>query len=167
MSPDHLPTPDKALPLSPQERLALSRQALMHHMDGDSKRGRAGAKRSSKSTANDDFQDDYATDEDREDFGGPWNLLRLALTSWWRQHPASIATDIASPLLQRFAQDKPFQLIGIAAGVGAAAVLIRPWRLISIGSVLWASLKSSDLTGIVASMLSSSSTGKTRKKHHE
>ena len=165
MSAIPLPPPASAVPLSPQERLALSRQALMQHMDGDTKRGRAGSRRAAKAGADDEFQDDYSQDED--DFGGPWNLLRLALSSWWRQHPASIATDIASPLLQRFAQDKPLQLIGIAAGVGAAAVLIKPWRLISIGSVLWASLKSSDLTGIVASMLSSSPTGKTRKKHHE
>ena len=166
MSAIPLPPPLKALPLSPQERLALSRHALMQHMDGDTKRGRVGSKRAAKAIADDDYSDDYPQDED--DFGGPWNLLRLALGSWWRQHPASIATDIANPLLQRFAQDKPLQLIGIAAGVGAAAVLIKPWRLISIGSVLWASLKSSDLTGIVASMLlSSSATGKPRKKHHE
>ncbi len=162
MSATPLPSPLKALPLSPQERLALSRQALMHHMDGDTKRGRAGAPRASKLSQDNDDQDDYPQDGD--DFGGPWNLLRFALASWWRQHPASIATDIANPLLQRFAQDKPLQLIGIAAGVGAAAVLIKPWRLISIGSVLWASLKSSDLTGILASMLSSPPTGKTRKK---
>lgn len=165
MSATPLTPPVKALTLSPQERLALSRQALVRHMDSDTKRGRASSKRAVKASGDDDYADDLR--EHHSDFSGPWNLIRLALGSWWRQHPASIATDIATPLLQRYAQDKPLQLIGIAAGVGAAAVLIKPWRLISIGSVLWGSLKSSDLTGVVASMLSSSLTGKTRRKHHE
>jgi hypothetical protein len=46
------------------------------------------------------------------------------------------------------------QVLGIAAGVGAALMLARPWRLISLTTVLIAVVKSSQLSGALMSALS-------------
>jgi hypothetical protein len=61
---------------------------------------------------------------------------------------------MARPLIGRYAEEKPLQLLGIAAVAGAAAVVLKPWRLVSLGSVLLATLKSSEISGALLSMLS-------------
>lgn len=60
---------------------------------------------------------------------------------------------MAQPVLARYAREKPLQLIGIAVAVGAAAVVVKPWRLISVGAVLAATLKSQDMTRLVMSLM--------------
>jgi hypothetical protein len=70
---------------------------------------------------------------------------------------------LAKPTLKRYAEEKPLQLLGIAAAAGAAAVVLRPWRLVSLGGVLLATLKSSELSGALASMLSSISSEPTQR----
>jgi membrane-associated PAP2 superfamily phosphatase len=59
--------------------------------------------------------------------------------------------------LNRYAHDKPVQLLGAAAALGAALVVVRPWRLVSITSLLLATLKSSGLTTTLLSLLSAQS----------
>jgi hypothetical protein len=62
-------------------------------------------------------------------------------------------------VLGNYAREKPLQLLGIAAVAGAAAVAFKPWRLVSLGSVLLAALKSSEISGALLSMLSSPAQG--------
>ncbi|MBW8722648.1 MAG: hypothetical protein JF626_12525 [Polaromonas sp.] len=132
---------------TPQERLASSRKAIVRHMSRDS---------------HDEHDDDagagHGGESDSGGFeGGAWGILKHALGAWWRHHPVSVAFGLAKPTLKHYAEEKPLQLLGIAAAAGAAAVVLRPWRLVSIGSLLLATLKSSELPGALLSMLSSAS----------
>jgi hypothetical protein len=61
---------------------------------------------------------------------------------------------VAQPLLGRYAHSSPFRLLAISAGVGAALVIIKPWRLVSMGGIALATLKSSEFSGLLMSMLS-------------
>lgn len=155
-------TPSDAL--SPQARLAASRKAIVRHMKRDHRK---------------DLHDDrapgleYALDADDgqayDAYGGvgqddgsgsrlsaALHLVKYAVRSWWHHHPVNVAYDFARPVVHRFAANEPYKLLGIAAGVGAAAVLIRPWRLVSLGGVALAALKSSEFSSLALSMLSSS-----------
>jgi hypothetical protein len=132
---------------TPQERLASSRKAIVRHMSRD---------------AHDDRQEDDGTRQDEDSNlgnfeGGTWGILKHALGAWWHHHPVSVAFGLAKPALKHYAEEKPLQLLGIAAAAGAAAVVLRPWRLVSIGSLLLATLKSSELSGALLSMLSGAS----------
>ena len=86
--------------------------------------------------------------------GSPFSALSFALQTWWRYHPAHAALDLARPLFDRYAARRPIQLICIALAVGAAAALIRPWRLVSVGGLLLAAVKSASTPGVLLSMLS-------------
>lgn len=130
---------------TPQERLASSRKAIVRHMSRDEQdeEGAAGQAGDGESGG---FQG-----------GGTWGILKHALGAWWHHHPVSVVFGLVKPTLKHYAEEKPLQLLGIAAAAGAAAVVLRPWRLVSIGSVLLATLKSSELSGALLSMLSSAS----------
>ena len=65
-----------------------------------------------------------------------------------------LAIEIGRPFLDNYARDKPVQLLGIAAGVGAAAVLVKPWRLVSVTGLAIAVLKSTKLSSTLLSLLS-------------
>lgn len=134
---------------TPQERLANSRKAIVRHMSRDAQ---------SHDGHDEEGRDDESPDGDGAGFdGGAWGILKHALGSWWHHHPVSMAVGLARPTLKHYAEEKPFQLLGIAAVAGAAAVLIRPWRLVSVGSLLLAAVKSSEISGALLSMLSSAS----------
>jgi hypothetical protein len=84
---------------------------------------------------------------------GKWAAFKHAARTWWHHHPVHVALDVAKPVIGRYAAEKPFRLLVIAAGVGAATVMIRPWRLVSLGGLLLATLKSSGLSNVVLSVL--------------
>jgi ElaB/YqjD/DUF883 family membrane-anchored ribosome-binding protein len=44
--------------------------------------------------------------------------------------------DILKPVVASYAKSDPLKTLGIAAGVGAAIIVFKPWRLISIGALL-------------------------------
>jgi hypothetical protein len=44
--------------------------------------------------------------------------------------------DVLKPLVQSYTKTNPVKTLGIAAGVGAAMVIFKPWRLITLGSLL-------------------------------
>jgi hypothetical protein len=44
--------------------------------------------------------------------------------------------DILKPVVAGYAKSDPVKTLGIAAGIGAAIVVLKPWRLITIGSLL-------------------------------
>jgi hypothetical protein len=85
--------------------------------------------------------------------GGAWQLFTQAVATWWQHHPLQIAVDIGKPFLNSFARDKPVQLLGVAAGVGAAVVLIKPWRLVSMTGLALAAFKSTRISTTLLSML--------------
>jgi hypothetical protein len=85
--------------------------------------------------------------------GGKWSVFKHAVRAWWQHHPVHVALDVATPVIGRYAAEKPFKLLAIAAGVGAATVVLRPWRLVSLGGLLLATLRSSELSNVVLSVL--------------
>lgn len=136
--------------MSPQERLAVSRRAIVRYMNQEEQEDPTSHRQGG---INEDGLQGLG--EDRPE-GGTWSVVKHAVKVWWQHHPAQLALNLAKPALGRYAEEKPLQLLGIAAGVGAAAVLIRPWRLISVTGVLFAALKASDVPVLLMSMLSSS-----------
>lgn len=124
--------------LSPIERLATSRQAIvrqMRHEDADVAEG------------------DGSAGNDIDASASTWGLAKQAATAWWQNHPARLAADLGRPLIQNLAEDHPVKLLGISAGLGAAAIILRPWRLISLTGLLLAALKSSEVAGFASSLL--------------
>lgn len=87
--------------------------------------------------------------------GGGWfGHLSHAVRTWWRYHPAHMAVDLASPVLHEYARRKPLQLVGISLAAGAALTFARPWRLISITTIVVALLKSSQMSNLLMAAMS-------------
>lgn len=133
--------------LTPQERLAISRKAIIRHMN---RRGHDSA-----SEKFSDGADDAASN--RPVLQGMPGRLKQALRSWWYHHPASVAVELVRPILGDYASAHPFKLLALSASVGAAAVWVRPWRMVSMGGLALAGLKSSGLSGMVLSLLTNRS----------
>lgn len=109
--------------LTAQQRLANSRQAIVRQMglevpEDDGIAPGAGA------TGADGHNIDTSA--------GTWTLAKQVASAWWHGHPARLAVDFAGPVFQTYAEQRPLRLLGISAGIGAAAVVLRPWRLISV-----------------------------------
>jgi len=128
---------------TPQERLTSSRKAIVRHMSRDRQSDDAEESRGPRGEEN------PAQAED-----GTWGVIKYALGAWWQNHPVSAAFSLARPVLEQYAREKPLQLLGVAAVAGAAAVALKPWRLVSLGGVLLAALKTSGISGTLLSMLS-------------
>ena len=43
---------------------------------------------------------------------------------------------VLQPVVASYAKSNPLKTLGIAAGVGAAVVILKPWRLMTLGSLL-------------------------------
>lgn len=133
--------------LSAQERLAISRRALVNQLQG--------GKRAPVQPG--EASDEAYTGNPRR--AGlldrfPWaSVARNVGERWWRRHPANAAGQLARPLLERYARKQPFKLVAAASAVGALAVLVKPWRLLSVTAVLAAVLKTSDVADMVNSVM--------------
>jgi hypothetical protein len=92
--------------------------------------------------------------------GGWLGRLQHAAGTWWRHHPAHMAVELGTPMLQSFAQRHPGRLLAGAAVAGAVLMLARPWRLISVTTVLLAVVKSSQLSSVLMSALSAADYGR-------
>lgn len=131
-----------------QTRLALSRKALVRQM--------ARADGHPEDNASDSVHGTHqaATDVDRDsEHSNTWQVFTQAAAAWWQHHPAQMAVDIGRPFLNNYARNSPFQLLGIAAVVGAATVLVKPWRLISVTGLAVAAFKSTRLPATLLSLL--------------
>jgi hypothetical protein len=138
MSSTQLPTP--------QERLAISRKAIVRHMTRDD-----------KTLARADDQPYEIGDESGLSSGESsfWpSAVARAVKTWWRHHPVSMAVDVATPVVGRYAKSHPYKLLGIAAAAGAAMVVIRPWRLLSVGGLALAAIKSAAVPSVLMSLFS-------------
>lgn len=141
--------------VSPQERLSVSRRAIVRYMrDGE------------PPIFGQQFADEDGQDAPSQAHASKWQFFKQAVRSWWLHHPAQLAVALGKPALSRYAEQNPLRLLGLAAGTGAAVVWIRPWRLVSLTSLLLAALKSSEVTALVLSLLSRPTT-KTSKETHD
>ncbi len=82
-----------------------------------------------------------------------WRLLKRTALRWWQRHPASTVTEVAVPLLGAYTRQEPLKVLGVAALLGAAVVVTRPWRLLSAGALLAATFRPADMSALVLSML--------------
>ena len=133
-----------AIDLCPQDRLAASRRAIVCYM-------RNGKPSSYGPQHSADLKHGIDVPPVEED--GKWQFFKHAVSSWWRHHPAQLALAFGKPALSRYAEQQPLRLLGLAAGAGAAFVWIRPWRMVSITGLLFATLKSSEVSALVLSLL--------------
>ena len=133
--------------LTPQERLAISRKAIVRHMN----RHRPDVEERFDSDI--DGVNDKVSGTVVEQ--GGLGRIKYAARMWWHRHPASAAVELASPLLRDYARVHPFKLLGISVAAGATLVIARPWRMISASTLLVAAVKSSGLSNTLITMLSS------------
>ncbi|MDM0051810.1 hypothetical protein [Variovorax sp. J22R115] len=129
--------------LSPQERLAISRRALVSQLQGESRRARDEPPLIESPPRSPGTSAQFA-----------WGAVAQNVARrWWRRHPANAVAQVARPLLERYAREEPAKLMAAAAGVGALLVLIKPWRLLSITAVVAAALKTSDTADLVNTLM--------------
>lgn len=150
--------------MTPAEKLALSRLAILDYLapkDHRKERSQEKARRAEAAAA----AADIGTDADADSTGGARKRIRWSrprwfsgvtgvASSWWQRHPAQMAFEMITPPLQSYMRRRPFQVLGLAAGVGVLIVVTRPWRLISLTTLVVAIVKSSQLSGVVMSALS-------------
>ena len=132
--------------LTPQERLEISRKAIVRFMT-------KGSEQSINDEPSHSGNQDSRGNRSTTPAGSIWQTLKHTINSWWQHHPAQLALDLAIPVLGKYAEKKPLQLLGLAAGAGAVIVLIRPWRLVSVTGLLLTALKSSKVSTLVLSLL--------------
>ena len=148
-------TMTNAIDISPQDRLATSRRAIVRYMrDG----------RPSEPEYPGDLE--YGLDAPPPAEAGKWQFFKNTVHSWWQHHPAHLAVALLKPALSRYAEQQPLRLLGLAAGAGAALIWVRPWRLVSITGLIFTTLKSSEVSTLVLSLLSRPTT-KTSKESHD
>lgn len=128
--------------LTAQQRLALSRRALMHHLRGDDEHQTADGSPNKVGVVSNLLS--------RTSYGA---VARNLFERWWSRHPANAAGQLARPMLERFAKQQPAKLIAVSAGIGALVVLVKPWRLLSITALLAAVLKTSDVADMVTTLM--------------
>ncbi len=131
-------TPDTIHPLPASSRLQQSRQALLVQLGHAEPQGHAEAPRGQAAASPD---------------GQWWRLLKRTAQRWWQRHPASTVTEVAVPLLGAYTRQEPLKVLGLAALLGAAVVVTRPWRLLSAGALLAATFRPADMSALVLSML--------------
>ena len=134
---------------SPQERLAISRKAIVKHM---SRYHPEVQKRLDGEIEVDDIADNLARNS-------RFSQVKYAAHMWWNRHPASAVASLATPFLNDYAKIHPFKLVGISVIAGVALVVVRPWRMISGSALIIAAVKSSGLSNTLLSMLSSMAHG--------
>lgn len=150
--------------MTPAEKLALSRLAILEYLapkDHRKERSREKERRADAAAA-----ESAAVDTDTEAGASSaarkrtrWSRPRWlngmsgVASSWWQRHPAQMALEMITPPLQSYVRRRPFQVIGLAAGVGVLIVVTRPWRLISLTTLVVAVVKSTQLSGVVMSAL--------------
>jgi hypothetical protein len=134
------------------EKLARSRKAIVEHI---ARRQRKHDPREEPAEGYDDPYAAFAPDDEPYEGGGGWfGRLRHAVRTWWRYHPAHMAVELTTPLMRGYARRKPMQLLAISAAAGAALTFTRPWRLISLTTLIVAVLKSSQLSHLLMAAMS-------------
>lgn len=126
--------------LTPRQRLEETRRAIAAQM----------ARRRGAPIRTEDAE--YVEDSSTVQPGVLPSLRRGART-WWQSHPVHGVVELAQPALEDYAQRRPYKLVGIAAGIGAAFTLLKSWRVLSLTGVALALLRTSDLKGAARSLM--------------
>jgi hypothetical protein len=80
----------------------------------------------------------------------PWvSMGRSAVKNWWAKHPANAALTLAKPALARYAQVHPGKVVACGAAVGVVLYVVRPWRLLSVTTIVALVFKRSTIAGMV------------------
>lgn len=137
--------------VSPQQRLARNRQAMLAEVRGGARRVPARSAASGEDSQDAGAARPTGADGDADPSG--FSMIRRGIGAWWQAHPARIAAHVAEPALRELAREQPLKLVGIAAGVGAAAALLRPWRLVSLGAVLAIALRPVNWSSLILGMI--------------
>jgi hypothetical protein len=134
------------------DKLARTRQAILEHV---ARRQRRHDPHEEPQQAFGGTEADWAGADEPADPGSGWfGHFKHAVRTWWRYHPAHMAVDLATPMMRGYARRKPMQLLGISLAAGALLTFARPWKLISIGTLLVAVLKSSQLSHLAMAAMS-------------
>lgn len=157
-----------------KQQLAASRQAILEHVarrqrrhdpreeDAATARAEAAGAAAGAEWAKAAAREDARTPPPRP--GSGWmGRVQHAVQTWWRYHPAHMAVDLAAPLMHDYARRKPVQLLALSAATGAVLTLARPWRVISVTTLLVAVLKSSQLPNVLMAAMSAADF---EKDHH-
>ncbi len=145
------------------DRLARSRLAIIEQVQ----RRRGPERESTRERARARGEPEWAYEDEREGMRGWFGGLKRALGTWWRHHPAHMGVELATPMLSSYARRKPVQFLGIAAAIGVVVVVARPWRLITVGGLLAALLKSSQVSALLMSALSAADFQKDHRRPYE
>ena len=138
---------------TPLARLAASRQALARQMTPHNEP-------MNSEHSGDQFRHQAALNSIRQGTSNAaWQIAKQAVIGWWQHHPARIAVEAGRPYLDSYARNKPLQLLGIAAGVGALAVVVKPWRLVSAAGLAATAWKSTNLPATLLSYITSGASG--------
>ena len=148
----------KLSPDSAQARLAASRKTLIRYMSHRDLREEQDLPDGSQGLGHGQAPE-ARTGNERS---GTWHIFTQAVSAWWQHHPAHMAVDIGRPFLNNYARNKPLQLLGIAAGLGVAAVLFKPWRLVSITGLAVAAIRSTKLSTTLLSLIPRAAPGAVR-----
>lgn len=135
-----------------KDRLAASRMAIVEHIHRRERRW--GPRETDASTGQGLHEDEYDGEPPPIPGSGWFAHMQRAVRTWWRYHPAHMAVDIANPFLRTYARRKPAQLLAISAATGAVVMLARPWKLVPITTLVFALLKSSQLSSLVVAAMS-------------
>ena len=131
--------------LTVQQRLALSRRALVNRLQGDNRENTPVS--GSGSEQKPGIISSYLS---RSSYGF---LVRNLIERWWNRHPVNAAGQLARPLLEHYARQNPVKLLAISAGIGALVILTKPWRLLSATALLAAFLKTSNVADMVTTLM--------------
>lgn len=138
--------------MTPSEKLARTRLAIIEELHG--------GKRADRHDAHDAGHEPpqqpgkHVTGADESSLRRRLGVMSGTAKSWWSHHPVQLVINLATPSLQAYMRRRPFLVLGVAAGIGATMVVTRAWRLISLGTVAVALMKTSQFSGAVMSALS-------------
>lgn len=153
------------------DRLARSRLAIIeqvHSRDkGAVRREEARRERARQRAAGEPETALEAFEQRGEGISGWLEGVKHAAGTWWRHHPAHMGVELVTPLLSTYARKHPVPFLGIAAALGAVTVVVRPWRVITVGGLLAALLKSSQVSGLLISALSAANFQKDHRRPYE
>ncbi|GAC1602465.1 MAG: hypothetical protein NVS3B2_06130 [Ramlibacter sp.] len=140
--------------MTPSEKLARSRLAIVEYLARNERRDDdpgADAMDAEPGAIGDKAK---AGRRERRPRRGGWiGGMASTARAWWEHHPAQMALEMASPVLSKAMRKRPFQILAVSAGIGALLVVTRPWRLVSLTTLVVAIVKSSQLSGVVMSAL--------------
>jgi hypothetical protein len=142
--------------MTPAEKLDRSRLAIVEYLArGERPKERRRVETEADEEAFDEGSHGGEGDEGPGFFSrNRWTSgISAAARTWWNHHPAQMAVEMATPALRSYMRRRPFQVLALSAGVGALLVVTRPWRLISLTTLVVAVVKSSQLSGVVMSAL--------------